>query len=97
MKTDTHIPIETLCEHYKVETTFFISLGEIGLIEIETIEQAQYVHEDQMNAVEKMIRMHHELDVNIEGIDVVFNLLNKIEALQTELNQVRSRLRLYED
>lgn len=97
MRSDSYIPVQVLCEQYKVEITFFISLGEFGLIQIETIEQTQYVHEDQMNAVEKMIRMHHDLDVNIEGIDVVFNLLEKIEALQNELAAARNRLRLYED
>ena len=47
--------------------------------------------------IEKMIRMHQELDVNIEGIDVVFNLLQKIDSLQKELANVRNRLRLYEN
>ena len=40
--------------------------------------------------------MHQELDVNIEGIDVVFNLLQKIDDLQNELISVKNRLRLYE-
>ncbi len=97
MNTDPRISITTLCEHYQVETTFFIRLGEIGLIEIETLGEHQYVHEDQIAAVERMIRMHHELDVNIEGIDVVVNLLDKIEALQNELSAMKSRLKLYED
>jgi hypothetical protein len=43
-----------------------------------------------------MIRMHQELDVNIEGIDVVFNLLQKIDGLQNELTALKNRLRLYE-
>ena len=43
-----------------------------------------------------MIRIHRELNVNIEGIDVVFNLLNKVDVLQSEINAVRNRLRLYE-
>jgi hypothetical protein len=33
--------------------------------------------------------MHQELDVNIEGIDVVF-LLQKIETLQKELVEVKT-------
>ncbi|KDN54518.1 hypothetical protein FEM21_22410 [Flavobacterium seoulense] len=41
--------------------------------------------------------MHQDLEVNIEGIDVVLNLLQKIDALQTELLQVRNRLLLYEN
>ncbi len=43
-----------------------------------------------------MIRMHHDLEVNPEGIDVVFNLLQKIERLQKDLNTTKNRLRLYE-
>lgn len=97
MITDTHIPIDVLCEHYQVEAAFFFGLGEVGLIEVEKEEQTHYIHEDQMNALEKMIRMHHDLNINIEGIDVVFNLLRKIEVLQDELHQTQSRLRLYED
>jgi hypothetical protein len=33
--------------------------------------------------------MHQELDVNIEGIDVVFNLLQKIDALQKRIVNVQ--------
>ena len=40
--------------------------------------------------------MHQELDVNIEGIDVVFNLLQKIDTLQKELTALKNRLNLYE-
>jgi hypothetical protein len=66
-------------------------------VEIQTMEQVHYIHQDSIYEIEKMIRMHQELDVNIEGIDVVFNLLQKIDALQKELVNVRNRLRLYEN
>lgn len=91
------IPLNILCTHYKVELTFFSNLSTMGLIEIETIEQSQYIQEDKIKEIEKMIRIHHELDVNIEGIDVVFNLLQKIEHLQKDLLSVKNRLKLYEN
>lgn len=97
MSTENFITLSTLATHYKVELTFFDNLNEIGLIEIQTIDQTQYVHQDAIYEIEKIIRLHQELDVNIEGIDVVFNLLQKIDALQTELLLVRNRLRLYEN
>ncbi|PRZ27817.1 chaperone modulator CbpM [Flavobacterium granuli] len=97
MNTENFIPLSTLSIHYKVELTFFDNLNEIGLIEIQTINQTQYVHQDSIYEIEKIIRLHQELDVNIEGIDVVFNLLQKIDALQTELLLVRNRLQLYEN
>ncbi|MFM9950235.1 MAG: chaperone modulator CbpM [Saprospiraceae bacterium] len=90
------IPLTQLCQHYQVELSFFSSLNEIGLIEIEILEQSQYLHPDRINDVEKMIRLHHELNVNPEGIDVVFNLLQKLEALQDELMSIKNRLGAYE-
>jgi hypothetical protein len=41
--------------------------------------------------------MHHELDINIEGIDTIFNLLKKIETLQEELIITKNKLKLYEE
>ncbi len=97
MSTANFIPIATLCTHYQVELSFFSNLNEIGLIEIQTVEEIQYVHQDSIYEIEKMIRMHQELEVNLEGIDVVLNLLQKIDSLKKELVAVRNRLRLYEN
>lgn len=98
MSTATElIQLEMLCNQYSLEMSFFSHLSEIGLIEITTVEETLYIHEDQITDVEKMVRMHRELDVNIEGIDVVFNLLRKIDAMQNELISLKNRLQLYED
>ena len=97
MKTDNLILLKTVSSHYQVELSFFNHLHDLGLIEIEIMEQSPYVHENQIHNLERMIRMHHELDVNPEGIDVVFNLLQKIEHLQKDLIAAQNRLRLYEN
>lgn len=90
------IPIPILCAHYEVEMSFFTNLNEMGLLEIKTIETSQYIDSDAVYEIEKMVRMHQELDVNIEGIDIVFNLLQKIDVLQNELTALKNTLRLYE-
>ncbi|MDQ3143243.1 MAG: chaperone modulator CbpM [Bacteroidota bacterium] len=91
------ILLEKLCTHYKVDLAFFINLSDIGLIEIKTIEESNFVDQDKIYELEKIIRMYRELDVNIEGIDIIINLLQKINNLQEELVSVRNRLRLYEN
>lgn len=97
MNKENFIPLNTLCTHYKVEMSFFSSLNENGLLEITTINDTRCVHFEKISDIEKIIRMHNELDVNIEGIDVVFNLLEKIDNLQNELISLKNRLRFYED
>jgi phage terminase small subunit len=96
MKTENLILLKNLCSNYQVELSFFTHLSEIGLIEIEIIEQSPYIRENQIKDIERMIRMHHELEVNPEGIDVVFNLLQKIDRLEKDLILTKNRLKLYE-
>ncbi len=91
------IAITTLCSSYEIEFSFINALHKTGLIQIVIIEQDQFIHQDQIGDLEKMIRLHHELNVNIEGIDVVFNLLEKEKKLREELNALKNRLRLYEN
>lgn len=97
MSKEKLILINQLCAHYQVEMSFFSHLHEFGFIEILTIEDSYFIHEDKINDVEKIIRMQKDLNINLEGIDTVLNLLGKIDDLQTELITLKNRLRLYED
>jgi len=97
MNIENFIPLTELCTHYNVEMTFFSNLNEFGLIEIITIEESHFIELDKIKYIEKIIRMVNELDINIAGLEIVFNLLQKIETLQDELNSVRNKLLLYEN
>jgi hypothetical protein len=96
MSTQNLIAIQELCKNYNLEITFFSQLSDVGLIEIETIETVAYVHQDTILNLEKILRLHRDLNVNIEALDVVLNLLSKIDELQLEVNQLNNRLRLHE-
>jgi len=97
MKIDNFIPLKQLCTHYKIEFSFLENLNDIGLIDIKIIEQVPCAHLENINDIEKMIRMYYDLDLNFEGIDIVFNLLQKVTDLTDELTSAKNRLRLYEN
>ena len=90
------ILIETLCTHYEIEVSFVDSLHSLGLIEVHTVEQTRFIQEEKVGELEKMIRIHQDLDVNPEGIDVILNLLQKVDELKSELAAAKNRLRRYE-
>ncbi|MCL6460381.1 MerR HTH family regulatory protein [Flavobacterium micromati] len=96
MNLENLIPLPELCSLYKMEMSFFTNLSEMGLVEIKTVETISYIDSDCIYEIEKMIHIYQDLDVNIEGIDVVFNLLLKMDTLQSEIISLKNRLRLYE-
>ena len=91
------IELTTLCRHYQVEQTFFSRLSDIGLIETITIQNTQCVDETDIRQIDKIIRLYRELDINPEGIDVIMNLLDRIDDLEKKLIATRNRLGLYEN
>lgn len=91
------ISTETLCSQYNIQISFVDAINELGLIQVEIIEQTQFIHQDQIRDFEKIVRLHKELNVNLEGIDVVFNMLEKERELRNELTNLRNRLSLYEN
>ena len=97
MKNEQLIPTQTICTCYNIEISFVDALNKMGLIHIEIIEQHQFIHQDQISDLEKIIRLYNELNVNLEGIDVVFNLLEKERQLREELTVLKNRLRRYEN
>ena len=97
METDNLISVQQFCIHHNVEFAFINSLNEYGLIEVTTVEETQYIYKGQLKDLEKMIRMHYELDINIEGIDAISHLLNRVDNLHSELTSLKNKLRLYEN
>lgn len=97
MNTEVYIPIKILCTQYRVETTFIEGLNDYGLIEITTVETSPCIHQNHIKRLESMIRLHDDLHLNYEGIDTALNLLERIEALQSEMQLLKNRLGLYED
>lgn len=95
MAQNEWILIETLCTHYEIEVSFVDSLYSLGLIEIHTVEKTRFLPLEKVADLEKMVRIHQDLDVNPEGIDVIFNLLRKVDDLKSELSETKNLLKRY--
>lgn len=96
MNSKNLIQIKQFCVYHEIDNTFITELNNYGLVEIIIQEEDEYLQPEQLPAIEKMIRMHYDLKINLEGIDAIYHLLNKIEALQQNLTATQNKLRLFE-
>ena len=84
------------CTHHNIEVSFIGSLSESGLIEIVEIEASPYIEESQLMQLERIVRFYYDLGINLEGIETITHLLNRMNNMQDEITGLRNRLRLYE-
>jgi len=97
MQTEDMIMIDEFCIHHKVEKTFIYTLEQSGLVTLTTIEQKTFVPVDQLSRLEKIVRLYYDMDINVEGIEAISHLLQKVNDMQQQIVQLNNRLRLYED
>jgi hypothetical protein len=88
---------EECCVQYNIESSFIQALGEYGLLEITTVAETMYVHTEQLHELEKFIRLHYDLNINMEGIDAIAQLLSKVQSLQQKNDYLRRRLLILGD
>ncbi len=91
------IATNDFCTYHHVEFTFIDSLNEAGLIEIRVIDQKSFIPESELQKLEQMIRLHHELDINLAGIEAITHLLQRVQNMHEEMRLLRNRLRRYEE
>lgn len=96
METQELVIVEVFCREYQIELTLIEDLEDFGLIETIVHQDDKYVNKNQLADIEKIIRLHNELNINKEGIEIILDLLNKVNHINNEVKQLKDRLNLYE-
>lgn len=91
------IIVSEYCSKCHIEPSFIDMLQEGGLIDIQTEAGERYLLFSQLPDVERYSRMYYDLSINIEGIDAIHHLLERMEGMQREIHSLHSRLRLFEE
>jgi hypothetical protein len=96
MNEEHFIKASVFCTSHEIEISFIEAVAQHGLISITTVEDQLAVPETQLPLLEKITRLHYDLDINLEGIETIVHLLQRIEGLQQEMLKLNKRIELYE-
>lgn len=92
MAQEELIPVKDFCIHHNIEYSFISSLENSGLISITSVKRSSFIHVDEMHKLEKFVRLHYDLDINLEGIETINYLLERIENMQKEIVNLKNKL-----
>ena len=84
MLNNEFVPAELFCNTYNINVAVVKSWQKIGLVELVELDEKSYIPHDQLRKMEQLLRLHFDLDIQLEDVDVVFNLIEKVKELQNE-------------
>jgi len=93
MQNEDMVLVTEFCIHHNIELSFIHSLKEYDMIETVLKEEEIYLPISELPRLEKIIRLHFELDINLEGIETITHLLKRIELMQERITQLTNRLK----
>lgn len=89
------IVVSEYCRRSHVEPSFIVSLNEEGLIEIRKEGETAYLLASQLQELERYVHLYYDLAINIEGIDAIRHLLDRIESMRGTIVRLQNRLRRF--
>jgi hypothetical protein len=96
METEQYIEIVEFCRSHEIEQSFLLELNEAGLVHITQADERQLLAFNELPRLERILRLHLELNINIEGIDAIQHLVKKVSALTRENRMLKNRLNAIE-
>ena len=90
------LKITEYCIHYNIEQSFIADLEESGIISLTAVGPDKFIHEDQFTELDRYVHFYYDLNINIEGIDVLKHMLNRINNLHQRIGQLENRLKFHE-
>lgn len=89
------IGLNEFCRSHEIEISFVRTLEDQGLVEIIIVDQVLCITEDELPRLEKLVRLHYDLNINPEGMGAVEHLLERIDEMQQEITSLRNQLSFY--
>lgn len=83
---------EELVKIYNVEITFFNELVDSGLLNIHTDDEIHYLMYEDLPIFERFTNWHYDLEINLPGLEVIHDMLSKMEDLKRKNRDLMNKL-----
>ncbi|EJL73537.1 chaperone modulator CbpM [Chryseobacterium populi] len=88
---------EELVKIYNIEITFFDELVEYGLLSVQTENEIRYLTYEDLPAFERFANWHYDLEINLPGLEVIHDMLRKMDDLKQKNRELMQKLSAISD
>jgi len=92
MENNETIAAEVCCSYYNIELSFVQLLDEHGLINLNRTDDKVFISHDELPNLEKYMHLHYELNINLEGLEAISHLLERIHDLQRQMVLLQNKV-----
>jgi MerR family transcriptional regulator, heat shock protein HspR len=81
---------QEIAEFCRLEVQIIRHLRDVGVISgVNVAGEGQRYSDNELALLRRVRRLHHDLGINIEGVEAIMRLYAQLEALQREVEQYK--------
>ena len=96
MDQQTYLTLKELAKACRLDLEIIRQYEEFGLFPTSPSPEPGHYAAHEVRHLELLHRLHHELDINLEGIEVIIRMRQQLEYLQRETDHLRRQIEAYE-
>jgi hypothetical protein len=81
--------------HPPAEPRFVEALLESGLVELAPEAPEPAIPYDALSDLERLLRLHYDLEINLAGLETIHHMLRRMESLQAEVRRLQDYEHLF--
>lgn len=86
------IAIRDFCQHHGVEVPFIRGFIEFGLVQVYQQENEEMLPLKDIKKLERMLRLAQDLNINLEGIDIILNMRSQLKKLHKQNRLLQEKI-----
>lgn len=76
----TYVTVQQFCSFHQCETVVVEEFLEHGIFRVQQQGEITVIPEPELPRLERALRLYFDLGVNAAGIDIILNLLDRLEG-----------------
>ena len=87
-----YIAITEFCQYHEIEEKVIREFIDFGLIRIHQQENQEVLRRKDIKRVERMLRLAQDLNINLEGIEIILNILARLKKMYKQNQELQEKL-----
>ena len=87
-----YISIKSLASFHNLDENLLLEIVEYEIVPIKRTRSEVMISSEYLDEFERALRLHLDLGVNLQGVDIICRMRNQIQEMQEEIERLNRLL-----
>jgi len=88
-----YISIKALADFHQLDEKLLLEVATYEIVPVKRTRKEVLLNADDLEEFERALRLYHELEVNLQGVEIICRMRNQMQEMQEEIERLNQLLK----